>query len=55
MGLALTVALGGAVLAFSPQWPGVLTDARFYALVVALVGLGNAVAGAISSRGQAAL
>jgi hypothetical protein len=49
LGLATTIAAAGLVLAVAGRWPGVLEEARTYALLVGLVGLGNAVAGAIAT------
>jgi hypothetical protein len=50
LGLTATVALAGLLLALAPQWPEVLEEARTYALLVGLVGLVNAVAGAVARR-----
>lgn len=50
LGATATIALAGAILAFQPQWPSVLGDARTYGLLVGLVGLANAVAGGIARR-----
>ncbi len=47
LGLGVTVALAGALLALSAQWPQVIEEARVYALLVGLVGLANVVAGAL--------
>lgn len=47
LGLAVTVALAGLVLAFARQWPEVLEEARTYALLVGLVGLFNVAVGAL--------
>jgi len=41
LGLAVTVAVGGLVLAFTTRAPGVLEDARTYAVLLALVALVN--------------
>jgi len=48
LGLTVTVALAGLLLALSAQWPQVIEDARVYALLVGLVGLANVVAGVAS-------
>lgn len=50
LGLAATVALGGLALAFAPQWPEVLEEARTYAILVGAVGLVHAVLGALGVR-----
>ena len=47
LGLAITIAAAGLVLAVSSHWAGVLEEARTYAVLVGLVGLGNAIAGAV--------
>ena len=49
LGLAGTIVLAGLSLAFASRWD-VLVDAQAYALLVGLVGLVNAVAGAIGAR-----
>jgi len=48
LGLAGTVLLAGAVLAFAGQWPEVLLEARFYGILLGLVGLANVVGGALA-------
>jgi hypothetical protein len=48
LGLATTIAAAGLVLALAGHWPGVLEEARTYALLVGLVGLANALAGALA-------
>lgn len=50
LGMTLTVALGGAVLALEPRYSSVLGDARFYALLVGAVGLVNLLLGAFASE-----
>ena len=50
LGLAGTVLAAGVVLALSPQWEEVLTEARTYALLVGVVGLANVVAGVLGAR-----
>lgn len=50
LGATATVAISGFILAFAPRWPGVLGEARTYALIVGAIGLGNAVAGAVARR-----
>ena len=49
LGLAGTIVLAGLSLAFASRWD-LLVDAQFYGLLVGLVGLVNAVAGAIAGR-----
>ena len=49
LGLAATIVIAGLSLAFAPQWEA-LVEARSYAIAVGLVGLVNAVAGAVSMR-----
>lgn len=49
IGLAATVTLAGLFLAAAAQWPEALEEARTYALVVGVVGLANAVAGALGA------
>lgn len=49
LGLAATIALAGLALAFAEQWDA-LVEARAYALLVGLVGLVNAVWGAVGGR-----
>lgn len=46
LGLAATVLAAGLLLSFAARWSEVLEDARTYAILVGLVGLGNVVAGA---------
>lgn len=46
IGLAGTVTLAGLLLAAAAQWPEALEEARTYALLVGVVGVANAVAGA---------
>jgi len=46
LGLAVTIAIAGFVVAVAAHWSDVLEEARTYALLAGLVGLGNAVAGA---------
>jgi len=48
LGLAATIVLAGLSLAFAGQWDQ-LVEARFYAILVGLVGLANAVAGAVGT------
>ncbi len=48
LGMTLTIALGGAVLAVEPRYSSVLGDARFYALFLGLVGVANLVIGAFA-------
>jgi hypothetical protein len=43
MGLAVTIAAGGLVLALTTQAPGVLDDARTYAAAIGAVAVGNIV------------
>ena len=50
LGLAVTIALGGLLLAFARRWPEVIEEARTYALLVGLVGLFNVAAGALRAR-----
>lgn len=52
VGAAGTIAAAGLILAFSGRWDA-LTDARYYALIVGVVGLGNVIAGAVGSRSHA--
>ncbi len=47
LGLAATIVLAGLSLAFATQWDA-LVEARSYATAVGLVGLVNAVAGAVA-------
>jgi hypothetical protein len=49
LGLGATVAIAGLFLAAAARWPEVLEEARTYALLVGLVGLANAVAGALGA------
>lgn len=49
LGLAVTVAAGGLILALSPS-AGVLDDARTYALAIAAVGVVNVAAGVLGGR-----
>ncbi len=48
LGLAATIVLAGLSLAFATQWDA-LVEARSYAAAVGLVGLVNAVAGAVAT------
>ena len=41
MGMALTIAIGGLILAFTTKAAGVLGDARFYAAALAAVAVAN--------------
>ncbi|MGI8412068.1 MAG: hypothetical protein ACR2LV_04480 [Solirubrobacteraceae bacterium] len=41
LGMTITIAVGGAVLAVEPRYSSVLGDARFYALLVGAVGVAN--------------
>ncbi len=54
LGMTITIALGGAVLAVEPRYSSLLGDARFYALLIGAVGLVNLLLGAFSS-GEAGL
>jgi len=47
LGVAGTTAAAGLLFALEPSFPEVLGEARTYALLVGLVGLGNIVAGAL--------
>jgi hypothetical protein len=49
LGLATTIAAGGAVLAFEPRWSSVLGEARTYALLVGAVAL-TSIARAVVAR-----
>ncbi len=49
LGMTITIAAGGAVLAIEPRYSSLLGDARFYALLIGLVGLVNLLLGAFSS------
>ncbi|MHB8659616.1 MAG: hypothetical protein ACYC91_17025 [Solirubrobacteraceae bacterium] len=49
LGMAITVTVGGAVLAIEPRYSSVLGDARFYALLLGAVGIANLVRGALTS------
>lgn len=46
LGLGVTVAAAGLILALSPRAPDVLNDARTYALALGAIGLFNVVLGA---------
>ncbi|MGI8712173.1 MAG: hypothetical protein ACR2NR_03120 [Solirubrobacteraceae bacterium] len=48
LGMTITVALGGAVLAVESRYSSVLGDARFYALLIGAVGLVNILLGAFA-------
>ncbi len=50
LGMTLTVAVGGAVLALESRYSSVLGDARFYALLLGAVGLVNLLLGAFASE-----
>lgn len=50
LGMTITIALGGAVLAFEPRFDSVLGDARFYALLIGGVGLVNLLMGAFAGE-----
>jgi len=50
LGMTITIAVGGAVLAFEPRFTSVLGDARFYALLIGLVGLVNLLLGAFAGE-----
>lgn len=50
LGAAATVLVAGILLSFAGQWPEVLEEARTYALLVGLVGVGNVVAGAMGAE-----
>jgi len=41
LGMTVTIAIGGAVLAVEPRYSSVLGDARFYALPLGVIGLAN--------------
>jgi len=49
LGLTITIAVGGAVLAVEPRYSSLLGDARFYALLLGAVGLVNLLLGAFAS------
>ncbi|MGI9184488.1 MAG: hypothetical protein ACR2GZ_05905, partial [Solirubrobacteraceae bacterium] len=49
LGMTLTLAAGGAVLALESRYSSVLGDARFYALLLGAVGLVNLLLGAFAS------
>lgn len=53
LGAAATIAIAGAVLAFSSRWAP-LADARTYALLVGLVGLVSVARGVLAERPAAA-
>lgn len=48
LGTAITIAIGGTVLAFEERFSSVLGDARFYALLIGAVGLVNVLMGAFA-------
>jgi len=48
LGMTITIAIGGAVLAAEQRYNSVLGDARFYALLVGAVGLVNLMLGAFA-------
>ncbi len=48
LGMTITIAIGGAVLAVEARWSSVLGDARFYALLIGTVGLVNVLMGAFA-------
>jgi len=50
LGMTLTVAVGGAVLALESRYSSVLGNARFYALLLGAVGLVNLLLGAMASE-----
>ncbi len=50
LGMTLTVAVGGAVLALESRYSSLLGDARFYALLIGAVGLVNLVLGAVAGE-----
>lgn len=50
LGATGTIAISGVILAFEPRWTDVLGEARTYALIVGVIGLGNAVAGGVARR-----
>jgi hypothetical protein len=50
LGTTLTVAIGGAVLAVESRYSSVLGDARFYALLIGVVGLLNILLGAFAGE-----
>ncbi len=50
LGMTITVAIGGAVLAVEPRYSSVLGDARFYALLLGAVGLVNLLLGVLASE-----
>lgn len=50
LGMTVTIAVGGAVLAVEPRYSSVLGDARFYALLLGVIGLVNLLFGALASE-----
>lgn len=50
LGMTLTVAVGGAVLALESRYSSLLGDARFYALLLGAVGVVNLVLGAFAGE-----
>jgi len=50
LGMTLTVAVGGAVLALESRYSSLLGDARFYALLLGAVGVVNLVLGAVAGE-----
>ena len=48
LGMTLTIAIGGVVLAVEPRFSSVLGDARVYALLIGAVGLVNVLMGALA-------
>ena len=48
IGMTLTVAVGGLVLSFEPRDSALLGDARFYAVLIGVVGAANLVLAAVS-------
>lgn len=41
LGMTVTIAIGGPVLAVEPRYSSVLVDARFYALLLGVISLAN--------------
>jgi len=50
LGMTVTIAIGGAILAIEPHASSVLGDARFYALLLGVVGFVNLAIGAFAGK-----
>jgi len=50
LGMTVPIAIGGTVLAVEPRYTPVLGDARFYALLLGVIGLANLLLAALADK-----